>query len=132
MLPPHHTPHRRDDGEVVGWIRPADDAGELWVAVDLLGRDASAPLDWLEAEQVLERRGLAWLAEVWMLERSDAAPLRVRMVEVTPDRVLVKTDDFGAIDAPVQQFELGWPAPAALRPARAGDPDGRDLYRVPR
>jgi len=122
MLPPDWTGHRRDDGELVGWIRPA---GEAWVAVDLLGREASDPVDWLEAEAALEARGIGWLADIWMLERVDAAPLRVRMVEVNPDRVVVQTDDFGAIDAPVERFELEWPAPAALRPRRDGDPDGR-------
>jgi hypothetical protein len=122
MLPSDWTPHRRDDGELVGWIRPD---GDSWVAVDLLGREASAPTEWLEAEAALEARGIAWLAGVWMLEREDAAPLRVRMVEVTPDRIVVQTDDYGAIDAPVERFELSWPLPPVLRPRRAGDPDGR-------
>jgi len=126
MLPADWTPHRRDDGELLGWIRPA---GDDWVAVDLLGRAASTPVDWLEAEEALEERGIAWLADIWVLERVDAAPLRVRMVEVTPDHVVVQTDDFGAIDAPVERFELEWPAPASLRPRRADDPDGRIFAR---
>lgn len=124
MLPSDWTPHRREDGELVGWIRPADSTGDTWVAIDLLGRPASGPVGWLEAEALLEERGLAWLGEVWMLERAGSAPLRVRLVEVDPDRVVVKTDDFGAIDAPVRRFELPWPAPSALRPRRDGDPDG--------
>nr|WP_274636066.1 hypothetical protein [Microbacterium bovistercoris] len=122
MLPADWTEHRRDDGELVGWIRPA---GDDWVAVDLLGRDASEPIDWLDAEAVLERRGIGWLADIWMLDRADAPPLRVRMVEVTPDHVVVQTDDFGAIDVPVTRFELPWPAPEGLRPRREDDPDGR-------
>lgn len=117
------TPHRRDDGELLGWIRPS---GDDWVAVDLLGRDASSPRDWLDAEAVLEERGLGWLADVWMLE-TDAAPRRVRIVEVTPDhdgiagRVVVHTDDLGSIDAPFERIELPWPAPASLRPRRPGE-----------
>ncbi|MBN9183118.1 MAG: hypothetical protein J0I66_09000 [Microbacterium sp.] len=87
MPPADWTPHRRDDGELVGWIRPADDIGETWIAVDVLGRDASAAVDWLDAEAALEARGLAWLGEVWIFERPDAAALRVRLVEVTPERV---------------------------------------------
>lgn len=124
MIPADWTPHRRDDGELVGWIRPE---GDDWVAVDLLGHEASVAVDWLDAEEALESRGLSWLAEVWMLERVDAAPLRVRIVEVTPGgvgepgRVVVQTDDFGAIDAPVERFELPWPAPAALRLRRPGE-----------
>jgi len=120
VIPADWTPHRRpEDGELLGWIRPD---GELWVPVTLLGHDASGPIEWLEAEEVLEAKGLSWLADIWMLERHGADPLRVRMVEVTPQRVVVKTDDFGAIDAPVQEYELPWPAPATLRPPRSSDP----------
>lgn len=128
MPRPDWTPHRRDDGELIGWIRPH---GDDWVPVDLFGRAVAGPIDWLDAEAVLEERGIRWLADIWMLEREDAAPLRVRIVEVTPDRggvagrVVVQTDDFGAVEAPVTRFELPWPAPARLRPRREGDPDGR-------
>ncbi|MEZ3161613.1 hypothetical protein AB1K54_13870 [Microbacterium sp. BWT-B31] len=114
------TPHRRDDGELVGWIRPD---GQGWVAVDLLGREATGAVDWLDAEAALEQTGLAWLADAWMLER-DAGAVRVRILEVTPPRegtagrVVVQTDDFGAIDASVERFGLPWPAPEALRPMR--------------
>ena len=124
MIPADWTPHRRDDGELVGWIRPS---GDDWVAVDMLGRQVGDPGEWLDAEAALEARGLAWLADVWMLERDALPPLRVRMVEVVPGgadepgRVVVKTDDFGAIDAPSQSVVLAWPAPPALRPARSGD-----------
>ena len=125
VIPADWTPHRRDDGELVGWIRPE---GDDWVAVDLLGREASVAVDWLEAEAALESNGLSWLADIWMLERDAGDPVRVRLVEVTPGgsgeagRVVVQTDDFGAIDAPVERFELGWPAPATLRPRRPGEP----------
>ena len=126
MIPADWTPHRRpDDRELVGWIRPE---GEAWVAVDLLGHEASGPIEWLEAEAALEAVGLRWLADIWMLEREDAAPLRVRLVEVTPDRVVVKTDDFGAIAAPSPSFEGPGRAPAVLRPQRPGDPDGHEVH----
>ena len=129
VIPADWTPHRRpDDRELVGWIRPD---GDDWVAVDLLGRDASDPIDWLEAEAALEAIGLGPLAEVWMLERAEGPTLRVRLVEVTPDRVVVKTDDFGAIDAPVTNFELPWPAPQTLRRRRADDPDDHVIAGLP-
>jgi hypothetical protein len=124
VIPADWTPHRRDDGELVGWIRPE---GEHWVAVDLLGREASVAVDWLAAEAALESNGLSWLADIWMLERDAGDPVRVRLVEVAPGRVgeagrvVVQTDDFGAIDAPVERFELAWPAPATLRPRRPGE-----------
>jgi hypothetical protein len=120
VIPGDWTPHRRsEDAELVGWIRPE---GEAWVAVDLLGRDVSDAIEWLDAEEVLERGGLAWLAEIWMLERADAEPLRVRIGEVVPGvRVGIHTDDFGAIDVPVDRFELAWPAPSELRLRRPGE-----------
>ncbi|UNK71164.1 hypothetical protein [Microbacterium sp. H1-D42] len=131
MLPEDWTPHRRDDGELLGWIHPS---GDEWVAVDVLGRVASDAVDWLDAEAALEAVGLAWLADVWMLEGEAPGPLRVRFIEVTPSvgseigRVVVKVDDFGDMQRPpTERFTLPWPAPARLRPARPGDPDGRTL-----
>lgn len=130
MIPPDWTPHRRDDGELLGWIRPEGDA---WIAVDLLGREVAPAgsdgggVDWLEAEEALEAAGLSWLAEVWVLERTPGEALRVKLVEITAGRVgqagrvVVQTDDFGAIDAPVERLELTWPPPASLRPKRPGE-----------
>ncbi len=123
MIGPDWRPHRRDDGELVGWIRPD---GELWVPIDLLGRERSEPVEWLDAEQVLEAAGLGYLAEPWMLDGTGApgdGAVRVRFVEVTPERIVVKGEDFGAVDAPVGRWELPWPLPPQLREPRADDPD---------
>jgi hypothetical protein len=119
MLPADWYPHRRDDGEVVGYIRPD---GDRWVAVSLLGRAVTGPVEWLDAEAALEATGLAFLAGVWELEGVHPSALRVKIVEVTPERVVVQTDDFGAIDAPVERIRLPWPAPDGLRPAAPGAP----------
>ncbi|GAA1869768.1 hypothetical protein GCM10009751_30790 [Myceligenerans crystallogenes] len=110
--------HRREDGELLGWIRPHDDA---WVAISLLGREVSPPVEWLDAEEALEALGLAWLANAWVLERPDAPAVRVRLVDVRPGQVVVQTDDFGAIDVPVTRIALPWPAPPELRPATPDD-----------
>ncbi|WP_248146778.1 hypothetical protein [Microbacterium aoyamense] len=124
MITAEWTPHRRDDRELLGWIRPE---GADWVAVDLLGREATGPVEWLDAEDALEAGGLAWLAEVWMLETDDGA-IRVRIAEVTPPgrpgdagRVVVHSDDFGSVDVPYTRYELAWPAPAELRHKRPGE-----------
>lgn len=116
--PEDWTPHRRDDGELLGWIRPEAD---LWVPVDLFGRDRGAATEWLDAEEVLEARGLAWLADPWILEREGGDAVQVRVVEVSADRVVVKTDDFGAIDVPYELITLPWPVPTTLRPRRPGE-----------
>lgn len=123
------TPHRRDDGELLGWIHPDGDA---WVAVDVLGRRASDAVDWVDAEAALEEHGIGWLADPWMLEGESDRALRVRILEVTPDeegvpgRILVKVDDFGDVTRPqTQQFSLPWPIPDRLRAPSQGDPDPR-------
>ena len=125
------TPHRRDDGELLGWIRPA---GDDWIAVDVLGRVVGAPTEWLDAEAALDDHGIAWLADAWMLEGEIDDPVRVRILEVTPDedgvpgRIRVKVDDFGDVTRPpAQQYVLPWPIPERLRAPRASDPDPRVL-----
>jgi hypothetical protein len=106
--------HRRaGDRERLGWIRPA---GDGFVAVDVLGRDLTGVVDWLEAEEALDERGLHWLADLWQLDRPDGIRARVRIVEVTPERVVVKVDDFGAVDVVTDTYVLPFPAPVSLRP----------------
>jgi hypothetical protein len=105
--------HRRPaDRELLGWIRPD---GDEWVAVNLLGHAVSGPVDWIAAEAALDELGLGWLAEIWTLDTDDG-PLRVRISHVGPGQLVVTTDDFGAIDIPVERIELAWPAPPELRP----------------
>lgn len=125
------TPHRRDDGELLGWIRPDENH---WVAVDVLGRTISDPIEWLDAEEALEEHGLSWLADPWMLDGEAERPLRVRMVEVAPDqggapgRIVVKVDDYGDMSrTAADQFVLPWPVPQQLRAPRPDDPDGFTL-----
>lgn len=106
--------HRRaGDRERLGWIRPD---GEDFVAIDALGREVTAAVDWLDAEEALDERGLRWLADLWQLDLVDGTRARVRIVEVTPERVVVKVDDFGAVDAVTRSYVLPFPAPDALRP----------------
>lgn len=136
MIPADWTPHRREDGELLGWIRPS---GSDWLAVDLLGREVTGAVDWLDAEAALEEHGIRWLADPWVLEGeapsagSGTEPLRVRIVEVVPDgegRITVKIDDFGDMQRPpTQRSVLPWPLPARLRPLGPGDPDGRTFTR---
>lgn len=130
MIPADWTPHRREDGELLGWIRPE---GADWLAVDVLGRELTGEIDWLEAEAALEEHGIRWLADPWILEGQDEGPLRVQIVEVVPEgdgRITVKADDFGDMQRPpTQRYVLGWPVPSRLRPLGPGDPDGRTIAR---
>lgn len=119
MLDETWVEHRRSgDREVLGWVRPA---GDGFVAVDRLGRDVTGETGWVEAEEALEERGLSWLADLWQLTRDDGLVVRVRLVEVSPRRVVVKPDDMNAVgENPAETYELPFPAPASLAPY-AGD-----------
>jgi hypothetical protein len=105
--------HRRGDGELLGWMRPE---GDGFVVVDLLGRDNTAPVDWLAAEEALDALGIGYLADPYELALGDGRALRVRITEVSTERIRLKKDDWGAIDAPLVEYEVAFPLPAELRP----------------
>ena len=109
--------HRREDGEVVGWIVPA---GEGFDAIDRLGRPVSTrPVDWARAEELLEERGMAWLADRWLLREPDGRERPVRIVELDEERVVVAADDFGAaavVGGDPRRTTLPLPADGRLRP----------------
>ncbi|MDM4763031.1 hypothetical protein QT381_08425 [Galbitalea sp. SE-J8] len=110
-MPADWIEHRRGDRELIGWLRPERDG---FVAIDLLGRDLTDAVDWLTGEQALEERGIGYLAEpyeLWTGERWT----RVRITEVSADRIRLKEEDWGAIDGPRVDHEIGFPAPGALR-----------------
>lgn len=113
--------HRRGDGELVGWMRPE---GDGFVPVDLLGRERAGALDWFAAEELLDELGIGYLADAYVLEREGRAPVRVRLLEVSTDGIRAKRDDFGAIDVPLESYELGWPMPVELRPLAPGEHTG--------
>lgn len=118
--------------------------GERFVAVDLLGRERSVAVEWLEAEELLDELGIGYLADAYLLRRNEGAGaavrgvgdeaggeagdvvrgVRVRIVEVSTARIVVKTDDFGDITAMLEQFELPWPMPDSLRPMTADEVRG--------
>lgn len=104
--------HRRaSDRERLGWMRPS---GEAFDVVDLLGRVIARDMDWLDAEELLDNTGLGYLAEPYEL-LLDGRWTRVRIVEVSSERILVKTEDWGAIDIPYETHEVAFPLPETLR-----------------
>ena len=105
--------HRRGgDGERLGWMAPE---GEGFVAIDLLGRRLSEPVDWLTAEETLDAHGIGYLAEPYELRLDDGRWLRVCITEVSPEAIRVKKDDWGAIDAPHINYTLPFPMTTSLR-----------------
>lgn len=105
--------HRRPDGERVGWMR---EDGDGFVAIDLLGRAVTGVVDWFTAERALDDLGIGYLADPYELVRAGSEPMRVRILEFSTHRILVKRDDFGDLRAPRVDVELPWPIPAELRP----------------
>ncbi|GLU91215.1 hypothetical protein Agsp01_34700 [Agromyces sp. NBRC 114283] len=90
--------------------------GEGFVPVDLLGREHGGPVDWLDGETLLEELGIRYLADPYALRLENGTELRVRITEVSTRGIVVKKDDFGAIDAPLVRYELAWPMPPELTP----------------
>lgn len=114
-VPEDWIEHRRDDGELLGWIVPE---GEEFTAVDRLGR-AWPPTDWFGAESRLEDRGLGYLAEPFALRLPADTWIRVRIVEVSTAGIVVKEEDYGDVTRPSPRHRLAFPAGAELR---AGSP----------
>lgn len=111
-IPADWVAHRRDDRELLGWVRPA---GDGFVAVDLLGRERTDVVEWWEAERTLDDLGIGYLADPYELRHDDGRRLRVRITQVSTDAIRVKNEDWGAIDIPLVEHILPFPAPDALR-----------------
>jgi hypothetical protein len=106
--------HRRGaDDELIGWMAPSDDG---FVVVDLLGRTRSDEVDWLTAEETLDRIGLSFLADPFELRLPDGRWLQVRIAELSPAGIRVTRDDWGATDVQDREFSLPFPMPEELRP----------------
>jgi len=107
-----HIPHRRGDGELVGWMRPE---GDGFVVIDLLGRAITEPVDWLTAEEALDATGIGYLAEPYELLLDDGSWMRVRITEVSTSGVRVKREDWGDMTVPLREHTLPFPPAERLR-----------------
>ena len=113
MIPASWVPHRRDDGEVVGWIDMTV-AEPLVVPIDRLGRPMDPVDDWHEAEQVLERVGLRFLMDRFVMDEGGRETV-VRIAHVYDDRIVLSTALTGAIEEVGREIVVPVPAPAGLR-----------------
>lgn len=112
MIPAHWTPHHRErDDELVGYLVPDDGAV---VPVTLFGYPLGQPGEAVEAAAVLESIGLSVLADPWHLDLGDGETLRVRIREVSPERLVVMADDFGFGGAITDAYVLEVPEPGRL------------------
>ncbi|GAC56650.1 hypothetical protein GOHSU_12_00400 [Gordonia hirsuta DSM 44140 = NBRC 16056] len=102
-LPEHWIPHRRSDGEVIGWI-DLESAGPAVQPIDRLGRPLSPVNDWNDAEEALEAIGLGFLTH-----RFAYRDQVVRIRQVYDDRVIVTTALTDAVGDVGDEFTLAFP-----------------------
>ena len=117
MIPAHWRPHHREeDHEVLGYLAPE---GDGYVPMTPFGHPVSRALPEGRAREVLDGRGLSYLAEPWLLTLPDRdEPVTVRIVEVTPHRMRVANADYGYEEADIGHvFVLEVPEAGRLRAA---------------
>ena len=115
MIPDTWIPHRREDGELVGWIDMTT-AEPLLVPVDRLGRACTPVEDWDEAETVLDELGLRMLMGRFVIEE-DGREVTVRIAHLYDDRVVLSTVLTDAIEEVGREIVVPFPPPDSLRPA---------------
>ncbi|MEO8528395.1 MAG: hypothetical protein ABI435_04895, partial [Pseudolysinimonas sp.] len=97
MPPTDWIEHRRGDGERVGWMFAEGDGFHV---VDLLGRRITTePIDWLDAETMLDDLGIGYLADKYLLTTEAGVERSVRIGEVSTSGVVVVADDWGRASA---------------------------------
>ena len=110
-IPEHWITHLGGSNrEPIGWITPRDDG---FVAIDLLGRERTGVVSWLEAEETLDELGIRYLADPYNLATETGA-VKVYIAEATSGFVSVKEDDFQPIDANQTFHTLPFPVPEDL------------------
>lgn len=131
MLPDTWIPHRREDGELIGWIDMTVAEPRI-VPIDRLGRALEPVDDWFEAEEALEMIGLRFLAERYVYgadggaaghrgaggiddDDEPARPVTVRIAHVYDDRIVLTTALTDAIEDVGEEIVVPFPAPAKLR-----------------
>ena len=111
-VPSHWIPHRREDGEVIGWIDLESQEPEM-IPIDRLGRTLEPVSDWTMAEEVLEDRGLRFLMNRF---HYDGQTVRIR--HLYDDRVIVTTAVSDAVGDVGQEFTLPFPVGTDLSEIR--------------
>lgn len=99
MIPQNWLAYQRaEDNEILGYLKPTEDAA-LVVPVTLFGYPLSEPINEGSAQDILEATGLSYLAEPWLLTTDQhPEPMKVQIVEASPERVVVKGADYGAME----------------------------------
>ena len=115
MVPEAWIPHRREDGELIGWIYMTT-AEPLLVPIDRLGRPLDPVDDWHRAEDVLEGIGLRFLMERFLFHENGLDTV-VRISHLDENRIVLSTALTDAIEEVGREIVAPFPAPSTLRPA---------------
>lgn len=115
MVPEAWIPHRREDGELIGWIDMTT-AEPLLVPIDRLGRPLDPVDDWHRAEDVLEGIGLRFLMGRFLFHENGRDTV-VRISHLDEDRIVLSTALTDAIEEVGREIVAPFPAPSTLRPA---------------
>lgn len=110
-VPSHWIPHRREDGETLGWI-DMDSCAPALVPIDRLGRLLQPVEDWLDAEKQLEDVGLRFLTETYLYQGQRVRIRNLEFAEVT--LTTAQTDAVGDVGT---EFRIPFPPGDALMPA---------------
>ncbi|MEZ5212603.1 hypothetical protein MYK68_06015 [Gordonia sp. PP30] len=102
-VPENWIPHRRPDGEVIGWI-DLDAAAPRIAPYDRLGRALPAVDDWAEAEEALDDLGLRFLTGRFVV-----GGRTVRIRHVYDDHVVVTTALTDAVGDVGDEFRVSFP-----------------------
>ena len=113
-LPETWIHHRRDDGEVVGWI-DMNVAEPMLVPIDRLGRSCAPVEHWDEAEEILDGIGLRVLMGRFEVDEGDRTAA-VRVAHVYDDRIVLSTALTDAVEEVGREIVLPFPPPASFRP----------------
>lgn len=114
MIPETWIPHKRDDGEVVGWIDMTVAEPQL-VPVDRLGRPLGPVGDWHLAEEALEAVGLRFLMDRYVVDEGGRETV-VRIAHVYDHEIVLSTALTDAVEDVGREIVVPFPAPDSLRP----------------
>lgn len=115
MVPEQWIPHRREDGETIGWIDMIV-AEPQFVPIDRLGRPLDPVDEWYDAEGVLDEIGLRFLMDRYVVEEEGRDTV-VRIAHVYDDRIVLSTALTDAVEDVGREIVVPFPAPSTLRPA---------------
>jgi len=112
----------REDGEAVGYVEPVTADYGVVQPRNLLGHCVGGPVDFVEAEDLLVKRGISELAARWVLSGAgDEVDGDVAILEVSPDGIVVAPADLAKVGTHALRVRVDWPDVAGVLRRSATD-----------